>query len=355
MMMANAGSEVEVLGGVDSHTDTHHAAALDSRGSLLGTQEFSTTPAGYVALLQWLRSFGAITAVGVESTGAYAAGLVRYLSSEGIQVLEVNQPHPHTRRRRGKSDAIDAEMAARRILCGEGIVIPKATSGIVESIRQLRLARQSAIKARSAALVQLSQLIITAPAELRQQLSDRKGIRGKATLCSRLRPDVARTREPLQAAKLALRSIACRIAELDNEIKELDQHLALLVATAAPHTTKLLAVSTGHAGQLLVTAGENIERLRSEGSFAALCGASPIPVSSGRTDRYRLNHGGDRDANRALHMIAVCRLRYCPKTRAYAQRRTQEGKTKREIIRCLKRYIARETYHTLQKDLATQT
>lgn len=158
--------------------------------------------------------------------------------------------------------------------------------------------------------------------------------------------------EPAQAAKLALRSLARRVDELDHEIAALDEQLIPLVATAAPRTTQLIAISTGHAGQLLVTAGQNIERLRSDGSFAALCGASPIPVSSGRRDRYRLNHGGDRDANRTLHMIAVCRLRYRARTRAYAQRRIAEGKTKKEIIRCLKRYIARETYHALRADLA---
>jgi transposase len=231
-------------------------------------------------------------------------------------------------------------------------VIPKATEGIVESIRQLRVARDSAIKARSAALHQLSEMIVTAPDELRQQLTTRKTTRGKATLCSRLRPDSARVGQPGQAAKLALRSLARRITELDAEIAELDEHLVPLVAAAAPRTTQLLAVSTGHAGQLLTTAGQNIERLRHEGAFAALCGASPISVSSGRTDRHRLNYGGDRDANRALHMIAVCRLRYCHRSHAYAERRTAEGKTKPEIIRCLKRCIAREIYHALSADLA---
>jgi transposase len=140
--------------------------------------------------------------------------------------------------------------------------------------------------------------------------------------------------------------------QLDAEIAELDRPLAALVANAAPRTTRLLAVSTGHAGQLLVTAGQNIERLRGDGSFAALTDASPIPASSGRTNRHRLNNGGHRDANRALHMIAVCRLRYCERTRAYAARRSAQGKTKPEIIRCLKRYIAREIYHALSADLA---
>lgn len=340
-----------VIGGVDAHADTHHAAALDDRGVLLGTKSFPVSASGYRELLAWLRSFGEIERIGVESTGSYAAGLTRYLVGEGALVIEVNQPHPHTRRRRGKTDAIDAELAARHALARPTPVIPKQTTGIVESIRQLRVARESAVKSRSAAVLQLGDLILTAPSELREQLATPKTLKGKAGLCRRLRPDHSRLEDPVNAAKLALRSLARRIALLDSEVAELDAQLTPLVASAAPRTTALLGVSTGHAGQLLLTAGQNIERLRSEATFAALCGASPIPVASGKRGRYRLNPGGDRQANRALHMIAVCRLRYCPKTRAYAERRTTEGKTKKEIIRCLKRYIAREVHASLRNDI----
>ncbi len=342
-----------VIGGVDAHADTHHAAVLDERGALLGSRSFPVSAAGYRKLLAWLGSFGEVERVGVESTGSYAAGLTRHLLGEGVAVVEVNQSHPHTRRRRGKTDAIDAELAARHVLAHHKQVLPKQTTGIVESIRQLRLARESAVKSRSAAILQLGDLILTAPSELREQLAAAKTLKGKAGLCRRLRPDQGRLQDPVNAAKLALRSLARRIALLDGEIAELDSRLTPLVASAAPRTTALLGVSTGHAGQLLLTAGQNIERLRSEAAFAALCGASPVPVASGKTGRYRLNFGGDRQANRALHMIAVCRLRYCPKTRAYVQRRTSEGKTKKEIIRCLKRYIAREVHASLRADLGS--
>jgi len=343
--------QARVTAGVDAHADTHEAAALDERGRLLGTRTFRTGSEGYRELLAWLEQFGELVVVGVESTGSYAAGLVRFLHAHGVDVVEVNRPHAHTRRRRGKSDPIDAEMAARQALSGDASAIPKTTTGIVESIRQLRVARDGAVKARSAALCQLSDVIVTAPDGLRERLSQRKRTRAKASLCLGLRPRTTHLGEPAEAAKLALRSLARRIHDLDEEIAVLDKHLGTLVATAAPRTTKLLGISTGHAGQLLVTAGQNIERLRSDGAFAALCGASPVPVSSGRRSRHRLNPGGDRDANRTLHMIAVVRLRYCQRTRAYAQRRSTEGKTKREIIRCLKRYIARETYRTLCADL----
>jgi transposase len=327
-----------IVVGVDAHADTHDAAVLDDCGRLLGTRSFPADAAGYRELTQWIGRFGPIVAIGVESTGSYAAGLVRHLRAEGLEALEVNQPHAHTRRRRGKSDPIDAEMAARHVLAANRLVIAKETTGIVEAIRQLRVARAGAVKARSAALNALTGLIVTAPEQLRQQLSVRKTTRARATLCARLRPNQARLHDPVHAAKAALRSLARRVIDLDAEIDLLDRQLKQLVATAAPVTTARVGVSTGHAGSLLVTAGQNIERLRHEASFAALCGASPIPVSTGRSDRHRLNYGGDRDANRALHLIAVCRLRHCKRTRAYAERRTAEGKTKTEIIRCLKRY-----------------
>ena len=297
-----------IVGGVDAHADSHHVAALDQRGALLGTTSFPTTTPGYAQSLDWLTGFGELDAIAVESTGSYAAALVRYLRQHGVRVVEVNQPHAHTRRRVGKSDPIDAEMAARLFQAGKAKAVPKQTDGIVESIRLLRVARHSAVKSRSAALVQVRDLIITAPQQLRDQLCCRKTLRGKVTVCARLRPSGRELRSPSQAAKFALRSTAQRVQALDQEIAALDRELEQLVAAAAPRTVQLLGISTGHAGQLLVTAGQNIERLHGESSFAMLCGASPIPASSGKTTRHRLNYGGDRQANRALHLIAVCRF-----------------------------------------------
>jgi transposase len=244
---------------------------------LLATKSVEASAAGYLQLLAWLRSSGGVDRVGVESTGSYAAGLTRHLVGAGIRVLEVNQPHAHTRRRRGKTDAIDAELAARHALGLVAQVTPKQTTGIVDAIRQLRVARDSAVKSRSVAILQLGDLLLTAPSELHEQLARRKTLKGKATLCRRLRPDASRLDDPLNAANLALRSLARRVVLLDSEIAELDAQLAPLVATAAPRTTALLGISTGHAGQLLLTAGQNIDRLRSEGAFAALCGGRLQP------------------------------------------------------------------------------
>jgi transposase len=345
-----AETELRVVGGVDCHSEFHHAVALDERGRKLDELRFPATRAGYDGAVKWLTGLGRVDAVGVESSGSYGAELGRILTKTGIRVVEVNRPHPHVRHRVGKSDTVDAEAAARKVLAGEATVIPKDTTGVVEAIRQLKVAKEGALKARAAALVQLRDLIVTAPAELREMLS-RKTLRGQATLCRRFRPDPGRLGEPTEAAKFSQRSLSRRIAMLDAEIAELDRELGELLHRVAPRTLGLFGVGIAHTCQLLVTAGQNIDRIRSEAAFAHLCGVDPIPASSGKTLRHRLNPGGDRDANSALHMIAVVRLRYCGRTRAYATRRLEQGLSKREIIRCLKRYIAREVYRSLRADL----
>lgn len=343
-----------VIGGFDCHTDTHTAAALDPLGRLLGTETFPASRSGYRQALRWLAGFGPVLVVGIESTGAYGAGLTRHLRSHKVRIVEINQPHAHTRARRGKSDLIDAEAAARKVLSGEATGVVKDTTGIVEAIRQLTVARDGAVKARVAALSQLFGLLITAPAPLREQMTTRRTLDGKATLCARLRPDPANPTDPTTAAKQALRSVARRIKALNDEITDLNGQLERLVTIAAPTTLKQLGVGIRHAATLLVAAGENMDRFHTEAAFAHLCAAAPIPASSGRTTgRHRLNYAGNRQANKALHMIVIVRLRYDEHTRTYMQRRLTEGRTKKEIIRCLKRYVARELYRTLRADLAT--
>jgi transposase len=222
--------------------------------------------------------------------------------------------------------------------------------GIVESIRLLRAARHGAVESRRGALVQLRDLGGSAPQELRDRLSPRKTLRGKATLCRRLRPSIGELCRPSRAAEFALRSIARRIDELDDEIAVLDRRLERLGRAAPLAPAGCSGSQPARAGQLLVTAGQNIERLRGEAAFASLCGARSGPGV------VRQDHPPPaqpwRQANRSLHLIAVCRLRYCPGTRAYAKRRTAEGKTKAEIMRCLKRYSAREAHNALRADLA---
>jgi transposase len=349
-MSRMTGKARAVIGGVDTHADTHHAAALDEQGRLLGVRPFTATEADSRQLLAWLRGWGPIRVVGVEGSGSYGAGLTRHLRAAGVAVVEVNRPHAHTRARRGKNDAIDAEAAARKVLAGECTAIPKDTTGIVEAIRQLHLARASAVQARTAALNQFGELLVTAPDTVRTALTA-KTLPGKASQAARWRPDPAKLADPAHAARTALHSIARRIHTLTTETATLERQLSTLVKRVAPKTLKLLGVGPIHAAQLLITAGQNIDRLHGETAFAHLCAADPIPASSGKTERHRLNPGGNRAANRTLYMIAVVRLRYCPRTRDYLTRRTADGKSKREIIRCLKRYIAREIYYTLRADL----
>jgi transposase len=342
---------VEVYGGVDTHGRTHHAAAIDSIGRLLGDREFPASTVGYRQLMTWLASCGTVVKVGVEGTGSYGAGLAVVLREQGTPVVEVDRPDRRARRRKGKSDPLDAITAARAALSGEADGIPKSRSGPVEAIRALRVARRGAVKARTAAWNQLHGLLVSAPAGLREALSG-LGEAAVVDRCAAFRIDGARTADPAVATRAALRAVARRIRLLSEEIQAADRQLRPLTARTAPRTTALLGVGPEIAGQLLVSAGDNPERLRSEAAFAHLCGAAPIPASSGRTDRHRLNRDGDRAANAALHMAVVTRMRYHEPTRAYIVRRTAEGLAKKDIMRCLKRYLAREIYTAVLADFA---
>jgi len=342
-----------VIVGVDTHAARHCAAVLDVSGRLLGTEEFEASVRGYRALLGWVRTFGLIESAGIEGTAAYGVGLVRSLVAEGVVVFEVQRPDRRARRNRGKSDPIDAEEAARSVLAGKASAAPKLGDGPIEAIRNLHVAKVGAIKARTAATNTLRSMILTAPEPLRAQLPS-GGLPNKViNACLGLRPDEQRLSDPLQATKAALRSVARRAKALREEIQSLERQLAALVTATAPCTIGTFAMGVDTASALLVTVGDNPDRLRSEAAFARLCGVAPIPASSGKTaNRHRLHRGGDRSANSALHIAVIVRMRYCPRTRAYVARRTAEGLSKPEIIRCLKRYLAREMFHALRTDFA---
>ncbi len=334
----------EVTVGVGTHAEVHVAAVVDARGLIQGTREFTTTQAGYRELVRFAKSFGHPRRFGVEGTGTYGAGLARYLHGEGLEVLEVERPNRQRRRRLGKSDPIDAEAAARAVLSGEATAAPKTRDGRVEMIRVLRVARRSAVRGRTQCLNQIRSLITTAPEDLRAQLRNLTEAKLLARLLG-LRPGSIAT--PSAATKLALRQLARRHHGLGVELSVLDAELGRLVAEAAPCLLELKGVGVEVAGQLLVTAGDNPERLRSESSFAHLCGVAPLPASSGKTVRHRLNRGGDRGANQALWRVVIVRLSCEERTRSYLARRQTEGLSKREAIRCLKRYVAREVWRCL--------
>jgi transposase len=347
--------DVEVTGGVDTHADTHTAAAVDSAGRMLGHRQFPATSAGYRALWGWLCSLGALGRVGVEGTGAYGAGLARFLTEVGVIVLEVDRPDRKIRREHGKSDPVDAEAAARAVLCGRAGGVPKQRDGQVEALRQLRVARGSAVDMRARVLRQMKTLIVNAPDVVRAELRGLRTAHKLIAACVAKRPDLNRVGDPTVAVVITLRSLARRHRDLSAEIEELNALLEPLVQAINPTLCAVMGVGTDVAGQLLVTAGDNPERIHSEGAFAKICGVAPLPASSGRTHRHRLNRGGDRQANCALYRITLIRLRWHEQTRAYMQRRTTEGLTKKEIIRCLKRYIAREIYTALLNPNPTPT
>ena len=343
---------VEMVVGVDTHQDEHVAVAIDRQGVRLGKLHTVATTHGYEELERWSRGLGEIHAFGIEGTGSYGAGVARFLTSRGYTVVEVNRPDRSTRYRKGKSDPTDAEMAARAVLAGVADATPKSGEGEVEMIRMLKSAKDSAVKARTQAINQMKALVVTAPAELRETL-DGLAAGALVTRCKSFR--TGRLDGPLAAARYTLRSLARRYRQLSKEVLDLEAELDRLTRTAAPALVDGFGIGPDSAATLLIAAGSNPDRLHSEAAFASLCGVSPIPASSGKTNRHRLNRGGHRQANAALHRIVVVRLRHDERTQAYMRRRTTEGMSKAEGIRCLKRYVAREVFSTLRNSTLSQS
>ena len=330
--------------GVDTHKHTHLAAAKDQLGRDLGNIEIDTNPRGYAALLRWSQDFSAQVVFGVEGTSSYGAGLARFLRANGQTVIEVLRPTRQDRRLHGKSDRIDANAAASAVQAGRARAVPKTGDDGVEMIRALKVAKSTAIKARTQCMNALKALIMTAPDEIREQL---RGLTLKALINTTATFQVPDIVDPGSATKWSIRSMARRYAMLDNEVIELEGRLDELTRKLVPELRQCVGVGQDVAAALVLTAGLNGDRIRSEASFSMLCGSSPIPASSGLTNRHRLNRGGDRQANAALHRIVLVRMRYHKPTREYVVKRTAEGKTKTEIFRCLKRYVAREVFKLL--------
>lgn len=338
----------EVILGVDTHLDTHTAVVIDLLGRDLATATFPTTRRGITELIKWACKHGTVRRAGVEGTGSYGAGLARRLKLENIEVFEVTRPSRRGQRHRGKSDERDAAAAAAVVLRGDAVATPKSRDGIVESIRVLRNTRASAVKARTQTGQQLRSLVLTGPTELREGL---RAFSTKQTVEHCARWHRVDPTDALRATRLAMRALARRHHALDEEITELDTHLKTLTAAAAPRLLAQRGVGPETAARLLIVAGDNPDRLRSDAALAALCGASPVEASSGKTQRHRLNRGGDRQGNNALWTIANNRMIHDPQTRDYTARRTAEGKSTKEIRRCLMRHIARGLFPLLIADL----
>lgn len=347
--MSNQTEDHEVILGVDTHLDTHVGVIIDHNGKMLDVLSVETNITGYRQMLKWAESFGNLQRAGVEGTGTYGAGLTRYLTEHGIRVLEVNRADRSTRRFRGKSDPTDAESAARSVLSGIAHAIPKLQSGAAEAMRIASVARSSAVKARTQAINQLRALLVSAPERVRAKLWKSKPEQCVAC-CARLR--TLGESKSLKTLASTLRLLAKRWLYLTSELKELDSTLDHLTNFAAKRLRRQFGVGPQTAATLLAVAGDNPERLRSEAALAALCGVNPLPASSGKIVRHRLNRGGNRSANNALWTIAMVRMRSDPRTRVYVARRTAEGKSTKEILRCLKRYIVRELYPLILADLS---
>ena len=336
---------VGVTGGVDTHADIHVAAAIDDNGGLLGVESFPATESGFEDLLGWLVGFGEVVRVGVEGTGSWGVGLARFLHAHEVVVVEVDRPNRQTRRRQGKSDPTDAVSAARAALSGVATVVPKSRNGAVEEMRVLMVARRSARQQRIQSLNQLRHLVFTAPEEIRTRFKDRYKT-GLVTEAANMRP--RKESDPIiYTTNVVIRGLARRIQGLNTETTTIDRVLTQLISETAPSLLELHGIGVDTAASLLVTAGDNPDRLHSERSWAHLCGVTPIPASSGKVTRHRLNRGGDRQANAALHRIVLTRMSSHPQTRVYVARRRSEGLSTPEIMRCLKRYVARQTFKHL--------
>ncbi len=340
-----------VVIGVDTHKHIHVAAVMDSVGGILATLTITTDTAGFRQLLEWAASFGKIIAFGIEGTGSYGAALTSFVRRHGHKVIEVSRPDRRLRRLNGKSDTLDAENAARAVLAGFATAVPKTADGIVEMIRQLKVAHDTAVKDRTGAMITLKAMLVHATEDLRRETA-KKTQKMVARHCAALRPRGLET--PEDANRHALRSIAKRWIALNDEIKDLEAQIEQLVLHRAPHLLDEFGIGVDTAAEILIVAGDNPERIRSEAAFAKLAGISPVPTGSGMTSgKHRINHGGHRQLNAAIYRTVIVRMRFHEPTIAYVARRTAEGKSKRDIIRCLKRYVIREVYHLVKTDPRT--
>jgi transposase len=328
-----------ITGGVDTHADARVAAALDPIGGLLGVREFPVSAAGYSGLLGWLGGFGTVGLVGIEGTGSYGAGLARHMSAAGVRVVEADRSGRPDRRRQGKSDPLDAVSAARAAQSGRARGAPKGSDGAAGAVRALMVAKRSARSERTQAINQARALIMTGPEDLRARFA--------AHATADLVTDLAALRPRPGAVvgfrtRIALRELGRRAEFPGSQIAFPGALIVPLVTGHAPRLLALQGLGPDAAALLLIAAGDHPERLRSEAAWAHLCAVAPIPASSGKTTRHRPSPAGDRQANHALWRIVITRMSSHPQTRAYVERRTAEGLSKKEIMRCLKRYVARE-------------
>lgn len=328
--------------GVDTHKDRHVAVALDRLGKLVGEIVIEASAAGYRELEDWTGCLaeGRQVAFGIEGAGSWGAGLCEHLQMAGWRVVEVERPR-RSDRRSGKSDRIDALAAARRALAGDGISTPRGR-GVLSSLRVLLIARNSAVAERTRLLNQIQALHTTAPVALRERIGEGTGGQLERRLATmRCRKDAPAAE---QTVLMVMRDLAGRSRALHTDANRYRQQLAELIGSLDCTLLDEVGVGPISAAKLLVC---DPARFKNEAAFARCNGTAPVPASSGKTIRHRLSRGGDRQVNAAIHTIAITRARVHPQSKAYIDRRTSEGKTKREAMRALKRHISRHLYNTL--------
>lgn len=331
--------------GVDTHKAQHVAAAVEPSRGLIATASFDNTRAGHAALAAWAAALGPVAVFGIEGTASYGKTLTAALTGTGATIIEVNTYASSNRRSRGKSDALDAEAAAWAVIDGRATGVPKACNGPVEALRALMVARGGAVKARTESGNALKALLAD-DLDLAESCAG-MNTRATALRLARLRP--RHGADPTANRRIALRSIARRWLALDAEAADLEADLKARAEATAPALVAAFGISYVTAATILCAVGDNPERLGSEAALAKLAGVCPIPAGSGQTDgRHRLYRGGNRQLNRAIYTIAICRMHHDKRTRQFVAKRIQQGKSKKEIIRMLKRYIAREIYRLLQ-------
>lgn len=341
-----------VVAGVDTHKDAHVLCVLDALGRKIDEAAFPATAEGYRDLARAIGDPGGCLVVGVEGTCSFGAGLTAHLLESGFNVVEVLRPKRDKRRRGSqKNDFVDAERAARAAISGDGVSVPKSRNGWAEAARPALRAREILVRTQTKITNAVKSLVNTAPEPIRSKYS---GLSGKKLMSALKRRRPATGDAVADVLMLSLSTLAAAWLEAEAKAEELESHIERIVREKAPAMLEIDGCGALSAVELGLAAGDNPERMRSEASFAMLCGASPIEASSGKTVRHRLNRGGNRQANRALHSIVVSRMCSDERTSEYIARRVSEGKSKREAMRCLKRYVAREVYRALMSPTTTR-
>ncbi len=336
-----------IIIGVDTHKENHVAVAINKLGNRLGDCSISSTVEGYQQLSSWSQTFGNVALFGIEGTGSYGRGLTTFLLNQKFTVVEVGRlTRTSTKRYREKDDVIDAEKIARHVLSGQPTATPKTNDGQVEMMRVIKVAKDTAVKAQTQVLVSLKALLVTADDALRDSLKSLSNLK-LVQACAELNVESLDT--PSAAMHYTLVAMAQRWLHLQSEIEVHKQHLKILTDNTAPLLVKACGIGLDAAAQILITFGDCLHRIKSESAFAKICGVCPIPASSGKTQRHRLNRGGNRQSNATLFRIVIVRMRCHEPTQAYVAKRTAQGLSKREIIRCLKRYVAREVYRLIHQ------